>query len=105
VVQTPVLQAAGPSFVEAAMSSWFHKLSRFQQRISNAAKGIQSLAAAVSADWKALHRAPCFTQRAAHRDIVCRLSIVDMVLEQNLLNMVFQTNFSLSVVVRSGSLG
>jgi hypothetical protein len=105
VVDTPALRAAGSSFVEAAMSPWFHKLSRFQQRISNAAKGIQSLAAAGDADWKALHRAARSTQRAAHRDIVCWLPMVAMLFEQNLLYMVFQANFSLYVVVRSGSLG
>jgi hypothetical protein len=105
VVDTPALRAAGPSFVEAAMSPWFHKLSRFQQRVSNAAKGIQSPAVAVSADWKALHRASWSTQQAAHCGIVFGLPMAAMLFEQNLLYMVFQANFSLLVVVRSGSLG
>jgi hypothetical protein len=64
VVETPVLQAAGTSLVEAAMSRWFRKLSRFQRLISNAAKAIQSLTAAGNADWKSHHGAWRSMQRA-----------------------------------------
>jgi hypothetical protein len=86
------------------MSPWFHKLSRFQQRISNAAKAIQSPAAAGNADRKALHRAWRSMHRATHDDVIFGLPATALLFEQNLLYMVFQANFSLLVVVRSGSL-
>jgi hypothetical protein len=92
VVETPALQAAGPSLVEAAMSRWFHLSSRFQQHVSNAAKAGQSLPEPGSANWKSLRPV-----RRPMPDLMCRAVFscstgISLLFEQKLLYMVFLVN-------------